>query len=216
MCDFITGIRQEKHHVLIVVNEDESIKIDRYLYQERPLSIGEPIDLREYLEWLQLHQYPHAMNDVIRFLATRARSILEVRQKLISKGYNEQLIDLVLYKLEKEGLIDDEQFAREWIRTRIQRQYGSTRILWELKRKGVCDATAAQSLAQVLNDIKGDTDNDMIVLLAGKMLRRVRNEPDSNKAVRKVLSAMVRRGFSYQDANAAIQAALTMTSNEKA
>jgi len=215
MCDMITDVRQEKQNILIVINETVTLRIDRSQYSERPFSVGEKIDLEEFLEWLALRQYPSAINDAIGFLAARVRSALEVRQKLMSKGYWESTIDLVLYKLEKEGLVNDEQFAYEWSRARIRRQYGSARILWELKRKGIRDTTASQSLEKASIDLQGNDDNAMINSLAEKLLRRVRNDPNPNKAMRKVLSAMVRRGFSYDDASAAIQASLAVASSDE-
>jgi len=216
MCDLVTDIRYEKQAILIVINESITFRLDRSQYLERPLTVGEKIDVDEYGEWLQLRQYPCAMNDAIGFLAVRARSVLEVRQKLVSKGYTEHIIDMVICRLEKEGLVDDEKFAFEWSRSRIRRQYGNTRILWELKRKGICDEMAAKSLKEASTDIKGDDDDIAItVSLAKKLLQRVHNEPNSNKAIRKVLSAMIRRGYSYEDASAAIQVSLTMKQNDE-
>lgn len=211
MNDTITEITEEKSRVKVVVNGEETLWFSHLGFNERPLCVGDSVDLEELKEWLLIRQYPEALNKAVAFLAVRARSIFEVRQKLLAKGYMERTLDMVLYKLEKEHIVDDEAFARDWARARTNCRLGKIRILQELLHKGIDRELAEQALAEL--DEEEDSEKP-IHKLALKLLARVKNEPDARKAMRKVLSAMARRGFSYQESSEAVQTALAELGEE--
>lgn len=204
MNDVITRVQEEKTGVRVTVNEEEAFWLSNAVYRERPLQEGDALDVDEFREWLLQRQYPEALNKAVAFLATRARSALEVRGKLESKNYMEQTIDLVLFKLEKEGIVDDGAFARDWARARSHRQLGKDRIVMELRQKGIKKELALAAVAEL---DEGETD-EQAEALALKLLRRQKSETDPRKALQKVLAAMARRGYAYGEASRAVEAAL--------
>ena len=72
--DIITAITKERGRLRIVVNEDSEVLVPVSLFRERPLSVGDAIDMEEYDQWLLLRQYRHALDRAVAFLAGRARS----------------------------------------------------------------------------------------------------------------------------------------------
>ena len=225
MSDIITEVIRDKGRVQVVVNGEEKLHFSRSAFSMRSLTAGDSVDLRELKEWLLVQQYPEALSKAVAFLAVRSRSRLEVRRKLEGKGYLERTIELVLYKLEREDLLDDEAFAREWARARIQRQFGKRRILRELYQKGVSRDIAERVMRELESEPENESERELADELAGeternkqsvtparmlahKLLRRVQSEPDHEKGMRKVLAAFIRRGFSYEEAGEAIRGAL--------
>jgi len=221
MNDIITEITQSKGRVQVVVNGEERLFFSRSAFAGRTLAAGDSVDLRELKEWLLTQQYPEALSRAVSFLAVRSRSRLEVWRKLESKDYLERTIELVLYKLEREKLLDDEAFAREWSRARINRQLGKSRILRELIQKGISRDVAERVMLELESERESEQENELTDeteqsgkhatparLLAHKLLRRVRNEPDHAKGMRKVMAAFNRRGFNYEEAGKAIKGAL--------
>ena len=55
-------------------------------------------------------------------LDQRARSRAELRERLLKAEFEPQLVDEVLDDLAGSGLINDSQFAHEWVRQRAARQ----------------------------------------------------------------------------------------------
>ena len=96
---------------------------------------GMQISRQEFEKFILLHQYPCALEKAVSILAERARSIQEIEERLKRLHYDQEVISLVIYKLEKEGLLDDSDFAGQWVQSRM-RKYGSTRIGAELRQKG--------------------------------------------------------------------------------
>ena len=113
-------------------------------------------------------------------------------------------VDMVLYKLEKEGLVDDEAFARDWAAARARHQMGRSRILRELTQKGLSRACAQRAVA-ALDAQEGE---DAAEALARKLLRRYAGEADEKKAMGKMLAAMARRGYGFEEARRALEAAM--------
>lgn len=210
MNDIVTQVVEEKGRVRIKVNDDRVFWLSAAAFREQPLSPNDSLHLPDFEEWLLPRQYPEALSKAVSFLAPRARSRLEVEQKLQSRGYMDRTIEMVLFKLEKEKLLDDEAFAKDWATARSHRQLGKARIVQELRQKGISRALAEMACAQ----LPEEEQEEQAVLLAGKLLRRYGGEPEEAKALQKIITALSRRGFSYEEASDALQAALRRMQEE--
>lgn len=73
-------------------------------------------------------------------LARREHSLLELRQKLLKRFPEPELVDAVIEKLRAEGLQSDDRFAEAFISMRKNRGQGPVRIIAELKQRGVAEA----------------------------------------------------------------------------
>lgn len=204
MNDMITDIMEEKPGVAVTVNGDKVYRLSWDAFKERPLTKGEALDLEAFEQWLLPRQYPQALNKAVAFLAVRARSGQEVRKKLETKGYMDETIDMVLFKLEKEHILDDVAFAQDFAKARAHRQLGKSRILMELRQKGISREIAEQAVSE----LDAEETDSQAEALALKLLRRYEKEPDPRKAMQKVLAAMARRGYGYGPASKAVEAAL--------
>ena len=113
--DIITRITRQRGKMQIVISEQETIVVPLSLFRERPLTEGQPINLEEYDNWLMVRQYRHALDRAVACLAARAHSKHEIEQKLLRVGYRPCTVEMVLYKLEREHLLNDADFARQWV-----------------------------------------------------------------------------------------------------
>ncbi len=76
----------------------------------------------------------------LRALMRRAHSVHEMKQKLVRRTDNELLVRVVMARLKENGQLDDERFAQQFTRNRIQsRKQGKFRIARELRSRGVPD-----------------------------------------------------------------------------
>ena len=122
--DIITRITRQRGKMQIVISEQETIVVPLSLFRERPLTEGQPINLEEYDNWLMVRQYRHALDRAVACLAARAHSKHEIEQKLLRVGYRPCTVEMVLYKLEREHLLNDADFARQWVEARSGRKLG--------------------------------------------------------------------------------------------
>ena len=205
MLDAVKEIQEKRRSCVICMESGAAFWLTwGQLQEHEPFAVGQEVDVDALREWLLPRQYPMALNDAVALLAQRAHASGEIRRKLERKLYMEDTIEMVLYKLEKERLLDDEAFAREWAASRARCQIGRARILQELRMKGISQETALNALEEVDEQER----DDAALALARKLLRRYAGEADERKAMQKMLMAMARRGYGYDDSRSAIEAAM--------
>ena len=205
MTDIVREIEEKKRSSVIVVESGERFWITRSQLRERdPIEVGQELDVEELRQWLLPRQYPMALNNAVELLAQRAHASGEIAQKLRRRLYMEDTIEMVLYKLEKERLLDDETFARDWAASRARSQVGRSRIRQELRMKGI----SAEMAEIALEELDEEESDDAAVALARKLLRRYSRETDERKAMQKLLMAMARRGYGYEESRQAVEKAI--------
>ena len=198
--DVITSIQKERGKVRITISESDEILVPTSLFRERPLQEGQPIDLEEYDNWLMLRQYRHALDRAVAFLASRARSRKEIEDKLLRSGYRPCTVEMVLYKLESNGLLDDADFAQQWVEARTARKVGRNRIAQELRRKGV----SADEAEAALESIDEEDQLSGAISLVEKAMARVKPGEDPRKTAQRITAMLARRGYGWDVAREAI------------
>ncbi len=209
MNDLVTSLREDRSGYTVTVNDTETFRLSRADFRALPLMQGQAIDVKQYQHDLLLRQYPEALNRAVKLLAVRARSRAEIERRLISLGYMAETVEMVMYKLDKESLLDDAAFANAWVKSRAAKRLGKARILQELRQKGV-NNVIAQAAVSNLDD---ETQADAATALAVKLLKRNHSQPPA-VAMRRSVAAMLRRGYSYGEASRALQAALNQAEFE--
>lgn len=198
--DVITFIKKERGKMRITINESDEILVPLSLFRERPLEEGQPIDLEEYDNWLMVRQFRHALDRAVAHLASRARSRKEIEDKLLHCGYRPCTVEMVIYKLEKENLLDDADFAQQWVEARSSRKVGRNRIAQELRRKGV----SADEAEAALDSIEDEDQLSGAVSLVEKAMARVKPGEDPRKTAQRITAMLARRGYSWDIAREAI------------
>ncbi|BCI52813.1 regulatory protein RecX [Mycolicibacterium litorale] len=132
----------------------------------------------------------------LRLLVARARTRAELAGKLAQRGYPEPVTQRILDRLTTVGLVDDEDFAEQWVRSRhLYAGKGKRALAAELRRKGV----DAEVIATTLSDIDAGAERDRAEQLVRDRLRRERldDDPGSDLKVKRRLAGMLaRRGYS--------------------
>ena len=201
--DIIATLRKERGKMRVTLESGQELLVPLSLFHERPLAAGQPLDLDAYDQWLLLRQYRHDLDRAVGYLASRARSRRELESRLLRCGYRPATVEMVLYKLEREKLMDDASFAKQWVEARSGRTLGKRRIAQELQRKGVSRAHAEEALSAVDEDAEAEACRKAAEKLAA---RYSREEP--RLALQKLAQALVRRGFGWDDARHAAERAL--------
>ncbi|MGC4932694.1 regulatory protein RecX [Gordonia sp. DT30] len=133
----------------------------------------------------------------LRLLGVRARSRTEMQDRLSRRGFDAEAVTDVMMRLDSAGLLDDEDFATEWVRSRhAHSARGRLALRHELKAKGV-DATTIES---ALSEIDPDDERAAARRLVDKKITvRVMEEIDDRaereRHFRRLVAMLVRRGY---------------------
>lgn len=207
--DVITAIKKERGKYRVTINESEDVIIPFSLMRERPLKEGQSLELEEYDNWLMVRQYRYALDRAVGYLAARARSKREIEQKLLQAGYRPCTVEMVIYKLQRENLLDDADFARQWVESRANHKLGRTRIAQELRRKGISSEEAEEALSAI-------DDEDQLtgaIALAEKAAARIKPGEDIRKASNRIAGMLARRGYSWDIVQEALRSTLQQIEN---
>lgn len=129
----------------------------------------------------------------LRLLTARARTRSELHGQLAKRGYPEDVSASVLDRLAAVGLVDDTDFAQQWVRSRRATAGKSRRALAaELRTKGV----DREVIAAALSDIDAGAERDRAEQLVRTKLRREALDGDDARVTRRLVGMLARRGYS--------------------
>ncbi|MEM4260119.1 MAG: regulatory protein RecX [Candidatus Woesearchaeota archaeon] len=154
---------------------------------------GKKVSEKELNKIKNQSNYGKIKDKAISLISIRPRSKKELKDKLILKKYDLSLIDEVIKDLEKEKLLDDKIFAKQWVYHRTEFSgLGKRKIELELFKKGVNKDIAKKEVSKI-------TDNqqfDKAFNLALKKYSLIKNE-DKYKKIEKTSAFLARKGYSW-------------------
>ncbi len=176
-----------------VIGVGETVVADLNLRVGREIT---PDKLREVAGAEEVHKASEA---ALVLLEVRARARREIETRLAQKGYDESVVSQVTEKLTRLGLLDDAQFAAQWVESKTRaggsRPVGRRRLSSELFGKGVAKEQIAEAVGKVTNE-------DELTLARAAAVKKVRAVPTERDALqaerRKLMGFLQRRGFGWE------------------
>ena len=132
----------------------------------------------------------------LKILGSRNFSEKEMIKRLTSKGESQEDAEEAVRWLVELGYIDDSGYATLIVRHYAQKGYGEARIRDEFYKRGIPRDLWDEKLAEIEDSETGD--------VALEFLRKKLRGSDDKDDLRRASDALVRRGFSFDDARAAV------------
>jgi len=154
------------------------------------LSVGDQLSQDEVLNLKRKDLLEGAYQRALNYLSYRSRSEQEIRQNLSKHQIPEEIISEVLGKLRQSSLVDDREFARNWIDNRVQfKPRGKKALSVELLQKGV----PREIISEELNGL----DEDALALACARKKAPRYQDLDQESFRKKMYAYLNRRGFPY-------------------
>jgi regulatory protein len=162
------------------------------------LTIGQSLTEADLTALQAADTYARAKTAAQRLLSYRPRSVAEVTQKLVQKGYDDLVIDRVVQHLQETALLDDAAFAAYWVEQRQTfRPRSRLALRDELRRKGVKRQIIETAVAAI------DEHEAARRAAAAKVGRWHKLPPETFR--QKAGQYLQRRGFSYDIIKSVVQ-----------
>ena len=133
------------------------------------------------------------LNTALRILTGRDHSKYELIQKLKHRGYKPEDIEKAVTACERFDYINDERTSRVFIEQLTRKGYGVTRILHEMKKKGLRGEQIQNILFETISDVDERENAERILK---KNIKRFERESDLKKRRDKIYRFLYARGFS--------------------
>ena len=159
----------------ININEDVILKYN-LLYKKE-------IDGNLLEEIITENEKYNIYDKCVRYIGVRIRSINEIREYMERKNLDDETIDMVIDKLIKNKLLDDEIFTKAFIKDKLNfTTMGPYRIELELKKHKIDDRIIAKYIATIDKDMLDIKINKQInkLIKSGKGKSNLRNKIYNN------------------------------------
>jgi regulatory protein len=143
-----------------------------------------------------------ALSRAYRLLAFRARTVEEIRSHLSRAEFSTTVVDEVVADLTRQGLLNDAEFADEWVRSRMRsRPRGKNLIRHELCARGVPRDVAEEAAATVDDEASARA----IAVHRASSMRGL----DRETFIRRLMRYLLTRGYTHATAQRAVNSVLS-------
>jgi regulatory protein len=191
MAGVITALRfQKRNKNRVNVYIDGQFAFGLAAIEAAHLRVGQTLSDDDVARLQMQDEVEQAYERALNFLSYRPRSEAEVRRKLRKKNMEEQIVEAVVERLTRAGLLNDREFARYWVENRRQfNPRGARALRHELWEKGVP--------APVIADVLADLDEEVTARRAAETGARRLAHLEPGDFRRRLGAYLARRGFSY-------------------
>ncbi|MFU1792449.1 regulatory protein RecX [Paenibacillus azoreducens] len=160
---------------------------------------GQVFTKQELEEIVLADEKQRAYVQALKYLERKQRTRKELEDRLRQKEFGYAVIEQALQRLEQEGLVNDELYAKQWAEQRISGQRkGRSWVKQELRQKGVDNLLIGEALAEVSRE----QEFESCLIVGRKKWHQTRGEIMDRK--RKTGAFLMRRGFSGEMARKVI------------
>lgn len=188
----ITAIEERKKGMsALFIDGEYAVSIDAVTLISSGKKTGSEISDEELYSLIEASKLARAKEKALYMIEYRARTRRELEDKLVPM-FGENAAEGAIGRLEELGLINDEDFAREYARSLIEKKHFSDkRAVFELIKKGV-DKELAQ---EVVAEMDSDPVQQIQALLETKYSRNLNDE----KGIQRTVNGLRSMGFSWYD-----------------
>jgi regulatory protein len=168
------------------------------LVLQRGLRRGQTIDEGALEALIRDGAHADALEAALNCLSYRPRSRKELERHLRRKSHPEDAIRRAANRCEELGYLDDEAFARAFVRDRIRlRPRGRYRLRSELLERGIAPDQADAAITSAFQEI-GTSESELLRGIAEVRASRL-NRAEPVMARRRLSAWLLRRGFARAD-----------------
>ncbi len=204
----IEGQKNNPSRKNIYVDGEFAVGISAETLLRFGLRTGDEIDESRLKALQAAEELQSAKQAALRLLARRPRSEREIRDKLREKEFGDEEIRQAIASLRSAGILDDEAFARTFIRDQLTiRPKGPVALKQKLLLLGIKKEIIDAALEEAFRE---SSQEEIALEAARKFLRRTAH--GDLRSTRQKLSAFLsRRGFSWEVIAGVMSKVLTST-----
>ncbi|WP_427339384.1 regulatory protein RecX [Caloranaerobacter sp. DY30410] len=186
--------KDNKEKVNIYIDHEFFIGVHKEVIYKFRIEEGVQID-KEKLELLIFDEnLKRAKNKAFSILSRTMQSEMLLRDKLSKEGYQDEIIDNVIEILKDYKMIDDEEYAKNYVRNKINsNKYGKKRIIFELTKRKISE----DIINKVISEIEDEKIYENAVYLAKKKLRSIKDK-EKDKIYQKLSQHLAYKGYDYE------------------
>ncbi len=181
--------RGKKIHIFI--DDEYTTTTDIDFWAEHFFKDGQEIDSDEWKNLINGINYKKAVDKCYDLLSRRDHSVKELKTKLL-RTVDEENASKAIEKMIDYGYLDDEKYAKNLVKYLSEtKRMSKSHIKQEMYKRGIPNDIIVYTLE--------DFEIDNVSAVVDLVFTKYRNKLDAQDGNKKVVSALMRKGFSYSD-----------------
>ena len=194
----ITALKEQvknKKRVSVYLDGEFYCGLDLITVMKYRLKVGEFIEESRLVEIQYSAELQACFDKALSFISSSVKTQKQIKDKLLSLGYLDEIVEKTLEKLKEYGYVSDSDYAKRFTNT-YKSAKGKRLIKLELKRKGVSEKDVDDALSTI------ESQQDTCDNLAEKYLK---NKEKDQKNLLKCYKYLLSKGFDYDEAKQAVE-----------
>lgn len=194
----ITGLtiqEKNKNRCNIFIDGDFFMGLPIDLVYKNSLKVGDEVDTVFLENLLAEKEYLEALSKATDYVSKYLKTKKQVKTYLLNKGYNDKIIYQVIDKLVEYNFINDKEYAKRYIEGNCNKQ-GANLLKYNLMMKGL--------KKEDILSIYDESEIDSKQIAKDIAQKKIKNRELTKENLSKVYRYIISKGFSYEDANFAI------------
>ena len=209
----ITAIKVNKkrpNRRSIFIDGQFAFTVSEGIFFQHNLEEGGELSDKQIKELTTVDEFDKAKQAAVNLLSYRPRSIKEVSNRLVHKGWNKDLADRVTGELVDKGYLNDEEFAAIFARDRAKNKcLGPVALKSELIKTGVAQKIIEQTIEAVYSKYPADELIQRLMKKRGIDL----DVPLVKKEKQRFINLLKRKGFTWDQMESVVRNLSVKTSN---
>lgn len=191
----VVSLKKLKNNVEIFFDDGNSVLIDYRIVQDFGLRKNDFIDENKKDELLLLSDKIRVKDAALKLILRRPHSSQELKNKLLRKGYKNEIIKNVIEELESKNYLNDTDFCKTYFEERfLRKKIGLNKIRAELVKKGID--------RKIIDNVLSSVDENISYLNAIELAKKKMNhfkydKIDKGKIKQKLYLFLTARGFQF-------------------
>ncbi|MBM9832240.1 recombination regulator RecX, partial [Enterococcus faecalis] len=195
----ITAIEKKKRLYLLELDGSDKLYVTEDTIVRFMLSKDKELSPEELREIKDFAQFSYGKNLALYQLSFKQHTSREVRDYLIKHEIEEGIIERVIKNLQTDAWLDDAKFVATVIEhNQLSGDKGGYVLKQKLLQKGISASTIDEALAEA-------DFSEVCQRVAEKLLRKYEGKFPTKGLKDKLIQNLTSKGFSYSEANQAIQ-----------
>lgn len=189
----IEQCKRNKERVNIYIDEEFAFAIYTELVYRFGLKVNDEVDRDKLIEIAEIENLSKCKDSALKTIERSYKTEKEIRDKLLSKEFDETTVEKTISFLKEYAFIDDLKFTKMYVKDRIRNQ-GRKKIKYALTQKGV----NKYLIDQVFESLNKDEEEQRAFLICEKKYLSIcKREDDDFKIKNKLIRYMLSRGYEY-------------------
>ena len=194
----------------IFIDGQFAFTVSEGIFFQHNLEEGGELPDKQIKELTTADEFDKAKQAAVNLLSFRPRSIKEVSNRLVHKGWNKDLADRVTGELVDKGYLNDEEFAAIFARDKAKNKcLGPVALKSELIKTGVAQKIIEQTIEAVYSKYPADELIQRLMKKRGIDL----DVPLVKKEKQRFINLLKRKGFTWDQMESVVRDLSVKTSN---